>query len=349
MVFLVFSNGYIISNATSKVVQKNNSMCTKMVNTTPKKQVLLKTKEEPLEDMCSVNFYLYAVDTNGKKIWEKSWKNIMQTELPVASSYTIWNNTVYIEVEGNLYAADLYTGAIKWKDVGVGATDAPVVDQDGTIYCSGFYGPDITAITQDGKIKWQHDSCDVDLCHPSEITLKDGLIYIGYDSIEEDKDCCVLDKNGKILKVTSMFFEQQQWDKVTASSTLEPSKKRYLPTYVTDDNYSTSWVEGKKGDGIGEWIKLESNELKEVFEICIANGYQETDRLYLANNRLKKIKIEFSDGSSMIKEIPDYNNSRSNVISLGKSTKTNFIKITILDVYKGTKYSDTCISEIKTY
>lgn len=131
-----------------------------------------------------------------------------------------------------------------------------------------------------------------------------------------------------------------------------PSASSYLdnypPEYVIDENYDTAWVEGVEGNGTNEWILLEADEEIEVNGMQIINGYLKTWDLYLQNNRLKKIVIEFSDNSTMEKEL---NNEMFNFqnIDFNKTIKTQFIKIIIVEVYEGSIYDDTCISEIRIY
>ena len=79
------------------------------------------------------------------------------------------------------------------------------------------------------------------------------------------------------------------------------------------------------------------------------NGYVDFFRtdLYKKNNRVKKIQIESMDSEEkynfdyILEDTPNFQE-----IQLPRYTKK--IKITILDVYKGTDYDDTCISGIMT-
>lgn len=137
-----------------------------------------------------------------------------------------------------------------------------------------------------------------------------------------------------------------EWDRVTASSTLPASKNNtYFPSNAVDVNSNTAWVEGAPDAGIGEWISFENNVAKEISYIQIKNGYTKNEEVFWANNRLKKIRIEFSNDDPIIVILKD-GYERGNNVYLNKTVKTTSLKITILDVYKGQKYDDTCISEI---
>lgn len=145
-------------------------------------------------------------------------------------------------------------------------------------------------------------------------------------------------------------------------------------SYLQDNNYpfkysadkaingevGDAWVEGDGGDGVGEWIKIifgirnnpSSSEViliqKSVRRLDLVNGYAASELLYNANNRLKEIKLEFSDGSYIIKQLKD-NFMDFQSIEFDQPIDTEYIKITVLDIYKGSKYNDTCLSEIKIY
>ncbi|WP_442418866.1 NADase-type glycan-binding domain-containing protein [Paenibacillus brasilensis] len=63
-----------------------------------------------------------------------------------------------------------------------------------------------------------------------------------------------------------------------------------------------------------------------------------------SNNRVKRMKLEFSNGQTMMID----NDFISNGFPDG-AVHTSFVKITIEAVERGTKYRDTCISEIRFF
>ncbi|WP_054971812.1 discoidin domain-containing protein [Paenibacillus sp. A3] len=132
--------------------------------------------------------------------------------------------------------------------------------------------------------------------------------------------------------------------RVTASSTLpDENKISYNANQLTDGKTKTGWCEGVKGDGIGETVTLELGELREVSGIDLINGLAQSLQTFKANNRIKSLKAEFSDGSSEIL------NASFVQMNFSKKVTTSFIKLTILEVEKGDKYSDTCMSEVKVF
>ena len=109
------------------------------------------------------------------------------------------------------------------------------------------------------------------------------------------------------------------------------------------DSISPPWVEGVKGYGVGEYLDIDFKYASD--EIQILNGFVDFSRkrLYRDNSRVKKILIE-SEDPKFAKEYELEDVVRYTSIQLPE--KTEKIRITIKDVYKGDKYDDTCISSI---
>jgi len=109
------------------------------------------------------------------------------------------------------------------------------------------------------------------------------------------------------------------------------------------DNFMRCWAEGVAGDGIGEWLKVDFS--RDSDEMMILNGYIDFGNMqaYKRNNRLKRIKVESIEPAfSMEYTFEDY--VAYHTIKMPMATKA--VKITVLEVYKGEKYSDTCVTAI---
>ena len=150
---------------------------------------------------------------------------------------------------------------------------------------------------------------------------------------------------------------------------------------INDDNPETAWVEGVKGDGIGEYVYIHvvsNNVGYEDFPdnslqitVNIINGFAKNLNLFNKNNRVKKAELKIFDcalrvgQNDMIRKnkpilyitktidladnmdpqtftfviTPKDRYSEGNIVAF-------FLKLTILDVYHGTKYQDSAISEL---
>ena len=120
----------------------------------------------------------------------------------------------------------------------------------------------------------------------------------------------------------------------------------YEPLQSLDNDYSTAWVEGVSGNGEGEWISYNLEKESVVQVIAILNGLASNEDLYYANNRAKEVEITFSSGETITMLLSD-DNMELQAICLPEEIKTDSIDIRIISTYPGSKYDDTCISEVE--
>jgi hypothetical protein len=179
-----------------------------------------------------------------------------------------------------------------------------------------------------------------------------------------------------------VFNLNQEWTRGRSSVLHENGKPNdaYELSKISDEKTDTAWVEGVKGDGIGEFVyshvikgeigydDFPKNSMQ--ITITIVNGFCKSEKLFIANNRVKKAEIKLYDvalrvgqndtgrynepafdGTKII-ELKDTMEPQTFTITitprntLGYGYLSCFLKFTILDVYKGTKYQDTAISEL---
>ena len=128
---------------------------------------------------------------------------------------------------------------------------------------------------------------------------------------------------------------------VRASSQME----EYPVEYVFDSREDTMWTEGVWGNGIGETIEITLDEAHKVNGLTLYNGNRISHDLYEKYGRVKTIRITFSDGSQRQYEVADdyYTSAQVNFIN---PIQTSTLKIEILEVYEGTTYQNTCITDI---
>lgn len=154
----------------------------------------------------------------------------------------------------------------------------------------------------------------------------------------------------------------------TASSTLKPEGKNdYKIDNINDLDLTTAWIEGNPGYGIGESFTIEFNWKKDyegfgkpynfygVIEIF--NGYCKSEKIWEENSRIKTLKMYYNGKAICLIHLVDTWQYQS--VDLRKYFKNpNFfpngkmkakdedkLKFEIVDVYKGTKYKDTALSE----
>lgn len=139
-------------------------------------------------------------------------------------------------------------------------------------------------------------------------------------------------------------------------------------TKLMDDDFSTAWVAGGKGDGGGDWIEIKLKDFC-LQAVGIINGLPTDEDTFYAFDRVRRLKIEieqdeydfFIDRTEKkhlveVVELEDKPFSSFNQVAfapflsiladLGQSlNKTYRVRLTILEVYPGTNHR-TCISEL---
>lgn len=131
---------------------------------------------------------------------------------------------------------------------------------------------------------------------------------------------------------------------VFASSVLPTSRvTSYGPEMVFDGRQATVWVEGADGDGSGEWVAAELPYAAIIEKIGIVNGYGRESR-YLENERVRDALVTFSDGTQHEIHLADSNEIQYFALP---PTRTTTLRLTILSVYPGTRWTDAAVGEIR--
>ena len=198
-----------------------------------------------------------------------------------------------------------------------------------------------------------------------------GLPFVKNDSVYSfsAKDYNLSDAKPLLL---SYNFETLQQSAFIRKYTLPDSmilyvksssqKEGYPVENVKDKNYTTAWVSANEKS---DWIEINTKPFN-WGALLMVNGYAKSAESYYNNNRPKKIRIEYDivdykdpkkrETEKREMDIPDkpFNEvTKENLFATafvkdmgdGNMTVTR-VRITILDVYKGKKYNDTCISEL---
>lgn len=138
---------------------------------------------------------------------------------------------------------------------------------------------------------------------------------------------------------------------IEASQPLVDSKRPFMYTVnnAFDGNAGTAYVENTINDYVGFEFSF-SNEIS-IKNIEIINGYARSEKLYYENNQVKEIDV-----FNLYKKIDLLENNileqslLKQKIRLKEELKTEYIFFCSgNELYKGNKYSDTCIAEFDFY
>jgi hypothetical protein len=134
-------------------------------------------------------------------------------------------------------------------------------------------------------------------------------------------------------------------ERYCASSRLAPEfGNSYDVRNLFTGGSSVAWVEGTPGYGVGEWITVEFDRLRDVRSLEIDNGYQKNSEIYFKNTRVKRVRVVFSNGESVSFPLSDKFGTQS--LNLSHPISSYWLQVIVEDVYPGKKYSDTAISKL---
>lgn len=111
-----------------------------------------------------------------------------------------------------------------------------------------------------------------------------------------------------------------------------------------DGKVSTNWTENVPGDGLEEHVTFYLDGTYAVKTMRIYIGSHFNRETYEHNGRPKVITLTFSDGTSERITLKD--SYEEQIITLSQYHYTDYVKITIKEVYSGTLFEDTIIAEV---
>ena len=128
-----------------------------------------------------------------------------------------------------------------------------------------------------------------------------------------------------------------------ASSTIKQDQVQNPPINILDGDETTNWQEGVKGSGIGEYVYFTFDQEYQVDALTLKLGNWKDARYYAGNNRPKKLRIT-TDQDSWVIEFPE--DRREFAVQFSSPAPVKNFQVMIEDVYMGTQWNDTVISEI---
>jgi len=212
-------------------------------------------------------------------------------------------------------------------------------------------------VEYNGKIYISEDiisknlGCNVNFDKESNtVFIESRKISTIYPSIREINDY-LCDDDWNEFKGGCSWYCAGQVDKVEGSSALKGQNNiSYSPDNAHDFNLDTVWCEGTEGYGEGQYLEytLPGNQVGlAITQIEVLNGYIKSDTLWKENGRVKSLKMYKNGEPTAILMLEDTKKMQVfdiGYIPLGQETK---LKFEILDVYKGSKYEDTVITELE--
>ncbi len=273
----------------------------------------------------------------------------------------------YIVENGAVICFDLYTGNIRWKNEdyrgSLPSKEGALLYSDGNLYLCGSLGPDLFVVSAaTGETINRINDYDAQYLWPFKLTSSEDYIEITFESGPSgEKDVLYYSiRDGGISQQkntsensnsngenTEIVIDQSAVKSVSASSYLEEPQYGLIhdASCIIDGDTSTAWVENVNGQGEGEWIKIDLYEQHKISGFEIYNGHQESYDLYQKNSRIHELRVTGSDGVQQTFTLTD--DFGKQTITFDTPVETDSLIFTIVSVYSGSKYEDTCIAEIQ--
>jgi hypothetical protein len=159
-------------------------------------------------------------------------------------------------------------------------------------------------------------------------------------------------------KLSLTFVEGQPWammcPAVLSASSNAPGGE---PELVLDRDYTTAWMEGVEGDGLGEWLEISFVEYDDrgrqiplsqpIWNMAVAPCIVNQSADFYVHNRIHMLQIDLSDGSRYIEELMDDEEDFMQGVVFDQIHEVQWIRLTIINVYPGETRYDTGITEIQ--
>jgi serine/threonine-protein kinase len=144
---------------------------------------------------------------------------------------------------------------------------------------------------------------------------------------------------------------RQYLSDVRASSELYTERILYGASKVADGRRETAWG-ATRDQWYNEWLELSFTRRVRVTQLKILTGWSHyssrsgTD-LFFINRRIKQARIAVGASAGFIHDFPDDREWQTVVVDPPATGST--VRVTVLDVYHGTKFPDLQVSEISVW
>lgn len=202
---------------------------------------------------------------------------------------------------------------------------------------------------------------------PTSFIISALVIWMSFSSFAENRGIETINsqlvtgkKLTEIFDYDSCSFYCAAWPEFESSSHLiEQGNNKYAAENIHDGKFDTAWIEGVKGNGEGESVTyiLDLSKYKpnpngphpKIDGLSILNGYTKDHEIWKNYGRVKSMRVLVSGKPYCIVNLldtPEPQTVAFTPISILRG-KTTTLKLEIMSVYPGEKYSDTALTEVR--
>lgn len=169
-----------------------------------------------------------------------------------------------------------------------------------------------------------------------------GLIALATGTVRADASLKEVERRLHVTSVEASSFLWNDWNAF---------QENYHPNYIADDDPTTAWVEGQKGVGKGEWVRMRVTPLRDAtrLRLRVRNGYQKSDRLWKANGRPRTVTVTLLPSKvAATRTLVDQMGWQELLVDQPRGP-LEAIELRVDDVTPGEKYEDTCVSDVQIF
>ena len=144
------------------------------------------------------------------------------------------------------------------------------------------------------------------------------------------------------------------WTMSASSHLTSTGKSNYFADNASDGNLKTCWADGVPGDGMGQWLGFNLKDhpgrkgtATTLWGFHFSNGYVKTLHLWQANNRVRTFRLEVNRKPVCYLKLVNSPKDQSVNFPVVEVKAGDQIRLVITDVYLGSRYADTCITEAR--
>ena len=136
-------------------------------------------------------------DDSGAVLWTVQTASYPGTQLPNCCDVGIENGKYYYVEGGTIITLDLRDGSRIWENPEFGgSTCCHIMDENGTLFICGYYGPDLFVVDRDGHTISKTEKFREGYNWPHQIELQEGILTIWYEQNGESLQVRVSDVAG---------------------------------------------------------------------------------------------------------------------------------------------------------
>ena len=123
-----------------------------------------------------------GTDDRGSQVWSLETTHYQLSQLDRVSDVGSWQGRYYYVEDGTVVALNIADGSVLWTNADFGGCPAgkaaTLIEENGTVYLCGFFGPDFFGVNAQGKTIQRMDTLDPDYYWAYRLEKTDAAIVV---------------------------------------------------------------------------------------------------------------------------------------------------------------------------